>query len=172
MDYVSLLSNAISAGAGAFAGALVAYFLACRKEKKRKVTSYLSLLLFIYDQLDAVYSILKNIPSELVKEIDGKKIVEFKMPLPKLALTPQQMQTLIEVAPDKQMPSTLIHFSHFIDMQARRVAKYGVSLHEMADIQLQARQLKFMLMSVRVQYEQQTNAAFPLESSEPSQKLQ
>ena len=158
MDYVLLLSNAISAGAGA----LAAYFLACHQEKKREVANYLSLLLFIYDQLDAVYSILKNIPSELIKEIDGKKCVEFTMPLPKLVLTPQQMQTLIEVAPDKQMPSTLIHFSHFIDMQARRVAKYGVSLHEMKDIQLQARQLKFMLMSVCVQYEQQTNAAFPL----------
>ena len=61
------------------------------------------------------------------------------------------------------MPSALIHFSHFLYSQARRVAKYGVSVHEMTDIQLQARQLKFMLMSVRVQYEQQTNATLSLE---------
>ena len=55
----------------------------------------------------------------------------------------ETFQRFMEVAPDKQMPSALIQFSHFLDMQAR--------------------QLKFMLMSVRVQYEQQTNAAFPLE---------
>ena len=163
MDFLTLLSNAISAGAGAFFGALAAYVLACRQEKKRDISSYLSLLLFIYDQLDAVYTILKDIPPELVKEVDDKKIVEFTMPLPKFTMTPQQFQRLMEVAPDKQMPSALIQFSHFLDMQARRVAKYGVSVHEMKDIQLQARQLKLMLMSVRVQYEQQTNAAFPLE---------
>ena len=163
MDFLTLLSNAISAGAGAFFGALAAYVLACRQEKKRDISSYLSLLLFIYDQLDAVYTILKDIPPELVKEVDGRKTVEFTMPLPKFTMTAQQFQRLMEVAPDKQMPSALIQFSHFLDMQAQRVTKYGVSVHEMKDIQLQARQLKFMLMSVRVKYEQQTNAAFPLE---------
>ena len=73
MDFLTLLSNAISAGAGAFFGALAAYVLACRQEKKRDISSYLSLLLFIYDQLDAVYTILKDIPPELVKEVDDKK---------------------------------------------------------------------------------------------------
>ena len=128
-----------------------------------RVNHFHTAQVFIYDQLDAVYKIFKDIPLEIVKEVDGRKTVEFTMPLPKFTMTAQQFQRLMEVAPDKQMPSALIQFSHFLDMQAQRVTKYGVSVHEMKDIQLQARQLKFMLMSVRVQYEQQTNAAFPLE---------
>ncbi len=119
MDCLTLLSNAISADVGAFFGALAVYVWACCQEKRRAISSYLSLLLFIYDQLDAVYKILKDIPPKLVKEVDGIKTVEFTMPLPKLSMTPQQFQRIME--------------------------------------------FKFMLMSVRVQYEQQTNAAFPLE---------
>ncbi|MBQ7630795.1 MAG: hypothetical protein IJS81_11395 [Selenomonadaceae bacterium] len=92
-----------------------------------------------------------------------KEFVEFTMPLPNLEITSHQMQRLIEVSPDKQMPSTLFHLKSFIDTQRWRVIKFGKSFHEMEDIRQYSRQLKFMLMSVRVQYEQQTNADFPLE---------
>ena len=140
MDCVTLISNALSAGAGAFAGALAAYFLACRQQNQYEINEYLSLLLMIYEQLDAVYKIFANIPPESVKEVDGEKIVEFAMPFPEFALTPQQMQTLMKIAPDKQMPSALIQFGNFLKMHSVRVSKGGVNI-----------------------YEQQTNAAFPLE---------
>ena len=60
MDYLALLSNAFSAGAGAFAGALAAYFLACRQDKRRAVANYLTLLLIIYEHLDATYKLLSS----------------------------------------------------------------------------------------------------------------
>ena len=47
------------------------------------------LVTFNYDQLDAVYKILKVISLELVKEVNGKKVIEFTMPLPKFTMTPQ-----------------------------------------------------------------------------------
>lgn len=40
MDYVALLSNAFSAGAGAFVGALAAYFLALRQENLQNLCQY------------------------------------------------------------------------------------------------------------------------------------
>ena len=92
-----------------------------------------------------------------------KEVAEFTMPLPNLEITSHQMKRLIEVSPDKQMPSTLFHLKSFIDTQRWRVIKCGKSFHELEDIRQYSRQLKFMLMSVRVQYEQQTNADFPLE---------
>ena len=157
MDCVTLMSNALSAGA------LAAYFLACRQQNQQEINEYLSLLLMIYEQLDAVYKIVADIPPESVKEIDGEKVVEFAMPFPEFALTPQQMQTLMKIAPDKQMPSALIQFSNFLKMHSVRVSKGGVNIFPLEYVNQQARQLKFMLMSVRVQYEQQTNAAFPIE---------
>lgn len=163
MDFVALLSNAFSAGSGAFAGALAAYFLACRQEKKQEITEYLSLLLLIHEHLDAVYQIVINIPPESVKEVEGEKVVEFPMTFPEFALTSDQMQTLMKVAPDKQMPSALIQFSNFLKMHSRRVEKDGVNILSLEYVNQQAQQLKFMIKSVRVQYEQQTNDAFPLE---------
>lgn len=163
MDCVTLMSNALSAGAGAFAGALAAYFLACRQQNQHEISEYLSLLLMIHEQLDAIYKIFSDIPPESVKEVDGEKIVEFTMLFPNFALTPQQMQTLMKVAPDKQMPATLIQFQLFLKTHSQRVAKDGVNIFPLEYVNQQARQLKFMLMSVRVQYEQQTNAAFPIE---------
>ena len=163
MDYLALISNAFSAGAGAFAGALAAYFLACRQDKRRAIASYINLLLIIYEHLDAVYKLLSNIPPDSIKEIDGEKVVAFTTPFPQFALTSQQFQTLMEVSPDKQMPAALIQFNNFLKTHAQRVAKNGVNLLPLELIQRQEKQLKFMLLSVRVQYEQQTNNAFPLE---------
>ena len=140
MDCATLISNALSAGAGAFAGALTAYFLACRQQNQHEISEYLSLLLMIHEQLDAIYKIFSDIPPESVKEVDGEKIVEFTMPFPIFALTPQQMQTLMKIAPDKQMPSALIQFSNFLKMHSVRLLKGDVNI-----------------------YEQQTNAAFPIE---------
>ena len=163
MDCLTLLSNAFSSGAGAFAGALAAYFLACRRDKDRETSDYVALLLLIHEHLDAVYQLLRHIPSEAIKEINREKVVTFTMPLPEFAITPSQMQILMEVAPDKQMPSALIQFNHFLKMHSQRVAKDGVNIYSLAYVHQQVKQLKFMLLSVRVQYEQQTNAAFPLE---------
>ncbi|MBQ9487859.1 MAG: hypothetical protein IJU91_08705 [Selenomonadaceae bacterium] len=163
MDCLTLLSNAFSAGAGAFAGALAAYFLACRQDKRRAIADYVTLLLLIYEHLDAVYKLLSNIPTDSVKEVNGEKVVVFTMPFPQFALTPQQLQTLMEVSPDKQMPAALIQFKNFLTVHSQRIAKDGVNLLPLEYVRLQERQLKFMLLSVRVQYEQQTNDAFPLE---------
>ena len=163
MDMLSLLSNAFSAGAGAFAGALAAYFLACRQERERERAEYLSLILITYEQLESVYNLMRDIPPESVKEVDGKKFAVFDMPFPDFVLTSQQLQTLFKVAPDKQMPSTLFHFQQFLKGQSRRTIKDGFSLMPLSDAQLYERQLKFMLTSLRVQYEQETNAAFPSE---------
>lgn len=163
MDCVALLSNAISAGAGAFFGALAAYFLACRRDKRRAIADYLVLLLIIHEHLDAVYKIFSDIPQDSIKEIDGEKVVVFTMPFPKFAFTPQQMQTLMEVAPDKQMPAALIQFNHFLTMHSQRILKDGINALPLELVRQQEKQLKFMLLSVRVQYEQQSKDVFPLE---------
>lgn len=162
MDYVALLSNAFSAGAGAFAGALAAYFLALRQEKNWEISEYLSLLLLIHEHLDAVYKVIVEIPPKSIKEVNGEKVVALSMPFPEFSLTPNQMQMLMKVAPDKQMPAALIHFSNFLKTHSSKIAKDGVNILPLEYVNHQAWQLKFMLTSVRVQYEQQTNDAFPI----------
>ena len=142
--FSTLIVGAFAAGFGAFAGAMTAYLLACRKEKLRQKQEYLGLL---------------------IGESAGEKIVTFDLPLPDFPLNTEQMLTLMEVATDKQMPSALIHLRHFLQSHSRRVERDGVNVLSLQWVQQQATQLKFMLLSVRVQYEQVSNDTFPLEDS-------
>lgn len=156
------LLNALATGCGAFLGAVGAYYLACRKEKDRQKNEYLCLLLIVHEHLDSLCKLFADIPAESIREIDGQKVVLFDMPFPDLAISTEQMQTLMEVAPDKQMPAALIQLQHFLKSHSRRVSKSGSNTLPLALVQQQANQLQFMLLSVRVQYEQATSAVFPL----------
>ena len=156
------LSSASAAGVGAFCGALGAYFLACRKESERRKSEYLCLLLVAYSHLRELHSILTNLPKQAVKEIDGVLTVELDLPLPNFPLSNEQLQTLMEVSPDKQMPSTLITLQHFLKTNSLRVTKSGSVTFPLPFVTKQADQLRFMLLSVRTQYEQAANDVFPL----------
>ena len=175
MDFVTLLSNAFCSGAGALVGGLAAYYWACRRDNQRKTSDYLSLLLMIYSDLDAIYSIFAKIPQEYIKDIDGQKVVAFDIPFPSLNLSPQQLQILLEVSPDKQMSLGLIAMQHFLTNHAQRIASDGVNVLTLDLVKQMEKQLKFMLASARNQYEQETNGEFPFYEvtlKETSQKKQ
>lgn len=159
----TFLSSALAAGIGAFAGAMSAYFLSLHKEKDLKKKQYLCLLMLIHEQLDSLHSVFSNVPEELIRESDGGKVILFDLPLPEISITAEQMQLLFEVSPDKQMPSTLIQAQHFLKAHAHKVNLYGINYLSLEFVQQQVRQLEFMLLSVRTQYEQATNDAFPLD---------
>lgn len=167
MDWMNLILAAISSGAGAFAGAFAAYLLACRKDEQHKINDYLTLLLMIHENLEPLYSLFSDIPPESVEEIDGEKIVAFDLPFPSLNFTPQQMQTLFEVSPDKDMPSALIHLQNFLNARSQRLKRDGVNILPLEEIRGYERQLKGMLLSVQVQYEQQAKSDFPLDGVIP-----
>lgn len=171
--FTNLLASALAAGFGAFAGAMTAYFLACRRDRLRQKQEYLCLLLVVHEHLESLYTLFADVPDEIISESDGKKIVTFDLPLPDLPISTEQTLTLMEVSPDKDMPASLIKLQHFLQSHSRRVAKDGLNVLPLSWIQQQAKQLKFMLLSVRVQYEQATNAAFPLDYSteEPSPRM-
>lgn len=164
-SFFSWLTSAFSTGVGAFVGALGAYLLACRKENNRKKTEYLCLLLIVYDHLEALCTTFTDALDAGIKEINGERVVEFDLPLPELDITNEQIQTLMEVAPDKQMPSTLIHLQHFLKSNAKRVAKDGSQVLSLDSVNHYVHQLQFMLLSVRTQYEQAANGVFPLDES-------
>lgn len=159
-----LLSSS-AAGFGAFFGALGAYWLAYRQEKNRQKTEYLCLLMIIYEHLESLYTTFADIPEPAIKDSDGTKVVAFDMPLPDLDITAEQMQRLMELAPDKDMPSALIKVQHFLKAHSRRVEISGSNVLPLDFVHRQARQLQFMLLSVRTQYEQVANVAFPLGES-------
>ena len=159
----SWLPSASATGVGAFVGALGAYYLACRKENERRKTEYLCLLLIVYEQLEALYTTLADIPDAAIKEVNGVRIVEFDLPLPYVDISSEQIQTLMEVAPDKQMPSALIHLQQFLKANAKRVEKSGADVLKMDSVNQYVRQLQFMLLSTRTQYEQATGDVFPLD---------
>ena len=163
--FTTLIVSALSAGCGACLGALVAFKLSCLKEEKLQKREYLCLLLIVYEELKTLYNLLAAVPAEAVKEIDGVKAVELDMPLPSFGISPTQMQTLMELAPDKQMPAALIKLQHFLKTNALRVSKSGINILEFDFVQQQLKQLEFMLLSVRTQYEQTTGDAFPLDET-------
>ena len=163
--FTTFLVSATAAGFGAFAGAITAYFLALRKKRALRKEQYLCLLLLIHEQLEPLYLIFSDIPESLIKESDGVKLVTFDIPLPDFPLTSEQIQMLMEVSPDKQMPSTLIQVQHFLKSHSRKVSLHGSDTLSLEFILQQARQLEFMLLSVRTQYEQAANESFPLDYS-------
>ena len=175
MDCVTLLSNMFSSGAGAFAGGLAAYLWSCRRDKQKQTAEYLNLLLLIYSDLDSIYHLFANIPETYIKEIDGEKVAVLDMPFPTLHLTSQQIQIFLDVAPDKQMIFGLIGLQHFLETHAQRIERDGVNSLPVTLIQSMQKHLEVMLLSARVQYEQETKSDFPFyeitlnESSPPKQ---
>ena len=135
----------------------------CRKEDERRKDEYLALLLLVYEHLESLFTTFSDAAELSVKEVDGQKVVVFDLPLPELPLSPEQLQSLMQLAPDKQMPSTLIKVQHFLNAHARRVKSSGANVLSLEFVENQVAQLRFMLLSVRTQYEQAANAAFPLD---------
>ena len=175
MDFITLLSNAFCSDSGAFAGGLAAYYWACKRDKQSQTADYLSLLLLIYSDLDAIHDLFVDIPENHIKEIDGEKVVVLDMPFPKVNLTSQQLQTFLNVSPDKQMSLGLITMQHFLNAHAQRIKTDGVNILPLDLAQKMEWQLKGMLLSARVQYEQETNSEFPfyeITLDESSQKKQ
>ena len=163
--FTGWLVSASAAGVGAFCGALGAYFLACHKEELRRKAEYHCLLLLVYERLELLYKELTGFDDTNIVESDGSRQVLFDTSLPSLEITPEQMQTLFEVSPDQQMPSTLIHVQNFLNSHRQRMAKHGSDPLPFEFVRQQARQLQFMLLSVRTQYEQSAKKAFPLDES-------
>ena len=161
MDCLTLLSNMFSSGAGAFAGGLAAYLWSCRRDKQKQTAEYLSSLLLLYSDLDSIYHLFANIPETYIKEIDGEKVVALDMPFPELHFNPQQFQIFLNVAPDKQMIFGLIGLQHFLESHAHRIERDGVNILPMDLVKKMEWQLNGMLLSARVQYEQETNSEFP-----------
>ena len=161
MDWLTLFSNMFSSGAGAFAGGLAAYLWSCKLDKKKRTAEYLNLLLLIYSDLDSFYHLFDHIPENQIKEIDGEKVVVFDLPFPALHLTPNQFQVFLDVAPDKQMIFGLIGLKHFLETHAQRIDRDGVNILPLALLQKMVNHLKGMLLSARVQYEQETKSDFP-----------
>lgn len=175
MDCVTLLSNMFSSGAGAFAGGLAAYLMTCRRDKQKQTAEYLNLLLIIYSDLDSIHHLFANIPENYIKEIDGEKVVVLDMLFPELHITSQQIQIFLDVAPDKQMIFGLIGMQHFLETHARRIECDGVNILPVGLVEKMKKQLEIMLLSARVQYEQETKSDFPfyeITLNELSQKKQ
>ena len=160
-----LVLNALTAGTGAFFGALGAYWLAWRKEQERQKQEFLCLLLLVYDKLELLLKGFTDfVVTDIFKSADVP-YVRFDMPLPNLEISSEQLQTLMKLSPDKDMASTLIHVQGFIRSHRQRVAQFGSDPLPLQFIEQQVKQLKFMLLSVRTQYEQTANETFPLDES-------
>lgn len=172
MDFVSLFSTAFCSGAGAFAGGLVAYFFAVRKDNQKRTADYLNLLLLIYSELDSLHSVFATIPADHLKVIDDEKVVVFDLPFPSFNLDSQQLLTLLDVAPDKQMSFGLIGMKHFLQVHSQRVDSNGFNILPLALVNQMEKQLAGMLLSVRVQFEQESNSEFPFYELPPSTSSQ
>ena len=163
--FTNWLTSASAAGIGAFCGALGAYFLACRKEDARRKAEYHCLLLLLYERLELLYKGLTSFDDTDIVESDGSRQVLFDTPLPDLEISSEQMHTLFMISPDRQMPSTLLHVQNFLNSHHQRMAKNGSDPLPFEFVQQRAKQLQFMLLSVRTQYEQSANDEFPLDES-------
>ena len=142
-----------------------AYFLAYHKEAARKKWKYLCLLLVVYEDLELLYKSFVDFDKTDIIEQGGEPHVVFDTPFSGISLTAEQVQSLFELSPDLQMLSTLIHVQNFLKNHRHRVTKYGSDVLPLAFVRQQVRQLEYMLLSVKTQFKQVSNAEFPLDTA-------
>lgn len=137
---------------GAAAGAYSAYLLAERRLKRDERDDYLALLLVVYEHLEYLQGWLGK-----YEEHDG--VAEFTAPLVLPDIKPEQVQRLMAVSFDKDMPRTLIHILYFWRNAAKGMMggnAFCLPLDTLEGIQ---KRLKYELSSLQVQYEQECSKA-------------
>ena len=156
-----LINNAVSAGFGAFAGAWVAWLMSARAEKQRNREKYVSLLIILHDDLETIYNLFSEIPKDCVKEIEGNKLIEFDMPLPEFNLSKEQMYQIAMLSPDKDIPITVNAMQKFLFSHNARIAKDGKNILSLQFLEAACKELAGEILSVEVQYKQETGEEFP-----------
>ena len=162
MDMIcNLINNAVSAGFGAFAGAWGAWLMSARAEKQRNREKYANLLIILHDDLETIYNRISKASSDCVKEVEGNKFVEFDMPFPEFSLSKEQIYQIAALAPDKDIPVTLLKMQKFLFSHNSRIAKDGKNMLSLQFLQAACEELAGELLSVEVQYKQETGEEFP-----------
>lgn len=133
---------------GAVIGAYCGYLLAERKGRRSEQEDYLALMLIIYEHLDYLQGWLNKYDKQ-------NDMAVYTTPLVVPDIKPEQVQRLMEVSLDKDMPRSFIHILYFWRTAAKGMMggyAFHLPLVVLEDIK---KQLKYELLSLRVQYEQE-----------------
>lgn len=133
---------------GAVAGAYCAYLLAERRIGRSEKEDYLALLLVLYEHLEYLQGWLEH-----YEEQEGTAV--FTSPLLPPDIKPEQVQRLMAVAFDKDMPRTLIHLLYFWRNTMKGMVAGNAFCLPMETLETVKKQLEYELMSIQVQYEQE-----------------
>lgn len=156
-----MLQQFIVAALGAMAGAYGGYLLAEHSVRCREQEDYLALLLIIYEHLAYLQGWLN-------KYDEQSGMAMFTSPLVLPDIKSEQVQRLMEVAFDKDMPRTLIHILYFWRNAAKGMMGGNAFYLSLSALENIKKQLKQELLSLQVQYEQERSDAKkfpPLEDS-------
>ena len=141
---------------GAAAGAYCAYRLADRQMSRREKDDYLGLLLIVHEHLDGLKSYLEL--CEDMTDLDVSYKVSSR-PFVVPSISDAQIQRLMEVAFDKDMPISIIHMMRF----CRNIEK-GMTDGKSFCIPNEThenilREIEGEMLSLRVQYEQECSGS-------------
>lgn len=136
---------------GAVCGSYAAYRLSERRLNGREHDDYLALLIILHEHLAYLRCWLE---APQGKAADTGAMV-FSKPLVGPWITPDQIQRLMEVSPDKDMPRTLIQILYFWKNAEIGIAggdSFCMPEEKWQDIM---KKMKFELASLRTQYQQE-----------------
>lgn len=134
---------------GAVCGAYSAYRLAERRILGKERGDYLALLLVLHEHLDYLRGWLDH-PAEIREDV-----AVFSSPLVFPDIGREQIQRLMEIAPDKDMPITLIKMLYFWRNAAKGMQhgeSFCLPVETLEDIK---KMMKLEMLSLRTQYEQE-----------------
>lgn len=135
---------------GAVCGSYAAYRLAERRLRGRERNDYLALLLVIHEHLTYLQNWLES-PTGKDAETGA---LAFSPPLVMPDIMPEQVQRLMEISPDKDMPRTLMQILYFWRNACKGMtggAMFCLPEENWKDI---TKLLKYELLSLQTQYNQ------------------
>lgn len=141
------LIHLVATVSGAGFGAYCAYRLAERRITGKEREDYLALLLLVHEYLHGLKRYLGN-----HEEIEGH--VVYRRPFLVPMITIEQIQRLMIVCPDKQVPRTLIHIMDYCRNIEKGMAGGGDFSMPRETYESIDKALRFETASLLVQYEQ------------------
>lgn len=133
---------------GAMSGAYFAYRMAERRLRRDEADTFLALVLMVHEHLDHLDRCLAKY------ETEGDIAIFTGVFIPP-PITEEQIQKLMELSGDKDMPITLIHLMYFCRKMGKEMADGSRFCIPLATLERIQKELRGELLSLRVQYEQE-----------------
>lgn len=165
MGFEDFIKSALSAAFGAVIGAVFTFLFALHRINQKKKSDYRVLLLLVYEHILVLHNIFAGALKSDIKVVEGVKCVVFDVPLMIPDISTEQLEHLMDVCSNKNMPSALIHMKYYCKSMALRMQVNKFYIMPVQNVINMRNQLWDDMYDIRREYKKVFNQDFPLSSN-------